>query len=157
MSKYWEDFRIGERFRSPAKTVGESAVTLMVALAGFTIPLFNDEEYARNTPFGTRIAPGRLTLFVMGGLEEQIGIYDDTVIALVGLDKVRFKGPLKPGDTIHVEFEVIDLKVTSRPDRGIMVHRSRCLNQRGDVLIENEATHLMRRRPSAGAVEAVAV
>ena len=147
MSKYWEDFHVGETFSSPAKTLTEGAITMMVGLAGFTIPLFNDEEYAKKTSFGTRIAPGRMTLFVMGGLEEQIGIYDDTVIALVGLDKVRFKGPLKAGDTIHVEFEVVELKETSRPDRGIMVHRSRCVNQRGEVLIENEATHLMLRRP----------
>lgn len=146
MSKYWEDFHIGEMFTSPSKTVTEGTVTLMVGLAGFTIPLFNDEEFARRTPFGTRIAPGRLTLFIMGGLEEQIGIYDETVIALVGLDKVRFKGPLKPGDTIHVEFEVMDLKETRREDRGLMVHRSRCLNQRGEVIIENEATHLLKRR-----------
>ena len=148
MSKYFEDFRVGEVFRTPGKTMTEGAIAMMVGLGGFTIPLFNDEEYARQTPFGSRIAPGRLTLFVMGGLEEQIGIYDDTVIALLGLDKVRFKAPLKAGDTIHVEFEVIDLKETSKPDRGIMVHKSKCLNQRGEVLIECEATHLMRRRPT---------
>lgn len=147
MSKYWEDFTIGEKFRSPAKTMTDAAITLMVALGGFTIPLFNDEEFAKKTPFGTRIAPGRLTLFVMGGLEEQMGIYDESVIALVGLDKIRFKGPLRAGDTIHVQFEVIDLKETSKRDRGIMVHRSVCLNQRGEILIECEATHLMRRRP----------
>ena len=146
MSKYFEDFRVGEVFRTPGKTMTEGAIAMMVGLGGFTIPLFNDEEYARPTPFGSRIAPGRLTLVVMGGLEEQIGIYDDTVIALLGLDKVRFKAPLKAGDTIHVEFEVIDLKETSKPDRGIMVHKSKCLNQRGEVLIECEATHLMRRR-----------
>lgn len=146
MSKYFEDFRVGEVFRTPGKTMTEGAIAMMVGLGGFTIPLFNDEEYARQTPFGSRIAPGRLTLFVMGGLEEQIGIYDETVIALLGLDKVRFKAPLKAGDTIHVEFEVIDLKETSKPDRGIMVHKSKCLNQRGEVLIECEATHLMRRR-----------
>jgi acyl dehydratase len=144
--KYFEDFMIGEKFKSPSKTITESAITMMIGLAGFTIPLFNDEEYAKKTPFGGRIAPGRLTLFVMGGLEEQTGIYDDTVIALVGLDKVRFKGPLRPGDTIHVESEVIDLKETSNPERGIMVHRSKCINQRGEVIIEAEATHLMKRR-----------
>jgi len=149
VSKYFEDFRVGEVFRSPAKTITESAITMMVGLAGFTIPLFNDEEYAKKTPFGTRIAPGRMTLFIMGGLEEQIGIYDETVVALVGLDKVRFKAPLKAGDTIHVEFEITELKETRRPDRGLMVHKSRCLNQRGEVLIETEATHLMRRRPPA--------
>jgi len=146
MSKYFEDFKVGEVFRTPGKTMTEGAIAMMVGLGGFTVPLFNDEEYARQTPFGSRIAPGRLTLFVMGGLEEQIGIYDETVIALVGLDKVRFKAPLRAGDTIHVEFEVINLKETSKPDRGIMVHKSKCLNQRGEVLIECEATHLMRRR-----------
>jgi acyl dehydratase len=148
MSKYFEDFRVGEVFRTPGKTMTEGAIAMMVGLGGFTIPLFNDEEYARQTPFGSRIAPGRLTLFVMGGLEEQIGIYDETVIALLGLDKVRFKAPLRAGDTIHVEFEVIDLKETSKPERGIMVHKSKGLNQRGEVLIECEATHLMRRRPT---------
>jgi|Deesub1362A_J573_1020465.scaffolds.fasta_scaffold00042_133 acyl dehydratase len=147
MSKYFEDFQIGERFRTAAKTVTEGAITIMVALGGFTIPLFNDEEYAKRTPFGTRIAPGRLTLFLMGGLEEQLGIYDETVIALVGLDKVRFRAPLRVGDTIRVEFEVIDLKETSKPDRGLVVHRSRCINQKGEVLVECEATHLMQRRP----------
>jgi len=146
MSKYFEDFEIGEVFKSPAKTVSEGAIDMMVGLAGFTVPLFNDHEYAKNTVFGSRIAPGRLTLFIMGGLEEQIGIYDETVIALVGLDKIRFKAPLRAGDTIHVEFRVIDLKETSKPDRGLMVHRSRCINQRGEVLIENEAAHLMKRR-----------
>jgi acyl dehydratase len=148
MSKYFEDFKIGETFRSPAKTVTEGAIAMMVGLAGFTVPLFNDEEYAKTTQFGTRIAPGRLTLFIMGGLEEQIGIYDETVIALAGLDKIRFKSPLRAGDTVHVEFEVVDLKETSKPDRGIMVHRSQCINQWGEVLIECEATHLMKRRPA---------
>ena len=84
----------------------------------------------------------------MGGLEEQLGFYDETVIALVAFDKIRFKAPLKAGDTIHVEFEVLDLKETSKSDRGIMVHKSKCINQRGEVLIETESTHLMRRRPT---------
>lgn len=153
MGRYWEEFKVGETFRTPGKTMTDAAITFMVALGGFTIPLFNDEEFARQTPFGTRIAPGRLTLFVMGGLEEQLGIYEETVIALVGIDKVRFKAPLRAGDTIHVEFEVIDLRETSRPDRGIVVHRSRCLNQRGEVLVECEATHLMRRRPRSNGGE----
>lgn len=148
MSKYFEDFIIGETFRSPSKTVTESTITMMIALSGFTVPLFNDEEYAKKTSFGSRIAPGRMILFIMGGLEEQLGIYDETVIALVGLDKIRFKAPLRPGDTIYVDFEVIGLKETSKPDRGLMVHKSKCINQKGEILIENEATHLMLRRPA---------
>ena len=73
MSKYFEDFKLGETFCAPAKTMSEGAITMMVGLARFTIPLFNDEEHAEQTPYGSRIAPGRLTLFVMGGLRNKSG------------------------------------------------------------------------------------
>lgn len=143
---FYEDFKIGDRFETKGKTITEGAITVMVGLAGFTLPLHVDEEYCKKTTFGTIVPPGRLTLFVMGGLEEQTGIYAEEVIALLGIDKVRFKAPLRAGDTVQVEMEVVDLKPTSKPDRGIMVHRSICLNQRGEVLVECEATHLIRRR-----------
>ena len=148
MSKYFEDFSIGDQYRTPAKTITEAAITIMIGLGGLTSPLFVDEEYARTTPFCSRIAPGRLTLLVMGGLEEQVGLYNETVIALLGLDKIRFKEPLRAGDTIHVEMEIVELKETSKPDRGIVVHRSTCLNQKGEVVVESETTHMIKRRPN---------
>jgi len=143
---YFEDFKIGDRFKTHGKTISEGAITMMVGLGGFTIPLHVDEEFCKKTPYGTILPPGRLTLFVMGGLEEQTGIYGEEVIALLGIDKVRFKAPLRTGDTIHVEMEVIDLKETSKPDRGVIVHRSKCLNQLSIVLVECEVSHLIRRR-----------
>ncbi|HEX78317.1 MAG TPA: dehydratase [Dehalococcoidia bacterium] len=143
---YYEDFKVGDKFTTPGKTVTEAMITLMVGLGGFVAPLFNDEEYARTTPFQGRIAPGRLTLFLMGGLEEQTGIYEEGLIALVGIDKVRFKAPLRAGDTIRVEMEVVALRETKRPDAGLVTHISRCLNQRGEVIVEAEASHLMKRR-----------
>jgi acyl dehydratase len=118
----------------------------MVGLAGFVLPLFNDEEYARTTIFGGRIAPGRLTLFVMGGLVEQTGLFEDTVIALVGLDNIRFRAPLRAGDTIRVEIEITAKKETSRSDRGLITHRETCRNQRGEIVVEAESTHLLKRR-----------
>jgi acyl dehydratase len=148
MSKYFEDFKVGDRFRTPGKTITEGAITMVIGLCGLTSPLFNNEEYAKKTPFGSRIAPGRLTLLIMGGLEEQLGLYDETVIALVGIDKVRIKASLRPGDTIYVDMEIIKVKETSKPDRGMVTHKSTCVNQRGEMVLENEATHLIRRRPN---------
>lgn len=145
--KYFEDFNIGDKFVTPGRTVTEGAIATMVGLGGFVHPLFNDEEYAKTTIFGGRIAPGRLTLFFMGGLEEQLGIYEGTLVALVGLDKIRFRAPVRPGDTLRVEMEVTDKKESSKPDRGLIVHKSICRNQRGETVAETEASHLVKRKP----------
>ena len=146
MSKYFEEFKVGERYCTHGKTISEGAVAVMVGLGGLSSPILNDEEYAKSTPFGTRVVPGRLTLFFMGGLEEGLGLFDETVIALIGIDRVRLNAPLRAGDTIHVEMEIIQTKETSNPDQGIVVHKSKCLNQRGEVILESEITHLMKRK-----------
>lgn len=148
MGKYFEEFNVGDKFVTPGKTISEGTIDTMVGLAGFILPLFTDEEYCKtSTPFGGRIGPGRLTLLVMGGLSEQTGIWEDTVIALVGLNNVRIKSPLRAGDTIRVEMEIIDKKETSRPNRGLITHKETCRNQRGEVVVEAEAIHLVRRKP----------
>lgn len=85
-----------------------------------------------------------------GGTEEQLGIFDDTVVALTGLDKVRFKSPLHAGDTIKLEIEIIDKRETKNPEQGIIVHKEYCLNQRGEIVLEAESTHLMLRKPKVG-------
>jgi len=150
MSKYWEDYEVGEKFITPGRTVSQGMIDIMLGLAGFTLPLFWDEEEAKKGAFGTRIAPGRLTLLIMGGLEEQGGFWDDeTLIALLGIDKVKITSPLKSGDTIRIQGEVIEKRPTKNPERGIVIHRSTCRNQRGDTVAETETTHLVKRKPES--------
>ncbi len=144
---YYEDFKVGDKFTTAAKTITEGAITMLVGLGGYTVPLFTDEEYAQTTIFKGRIAPGRLAIFMIGGLIEQLGIFDETLVALVGIDKVRFKNPLRAGDTIKVEIEIIDKRETKNPERGIIIHKESCSNQRGDIVFEEEETHLMLRQP----------
>ena len=147
MARYWEDYNVGDKYRTPGKTITESAVTIMIGLGGFTMPFFTDEEAAKDSAFGTRIAPGRLTLFMMGGLEEQSDMWDEeTMIALLGIDKVRAKAPLKPGDTIRVVMEITEKRETKNPQRGVIIHQSTCTNQRGEELITTETAHLVKRK-----------
>jgi acyl dehydratase len=146
MAKYWENYQIGEKFITPGRTISEAMLNIIVGLAGFTLPIFWDEEEAKKTAFGTRIAPGRITLLIMGGLEEQSGFWDEeTMIALVGIDQVKIKGPLKAGDTLKVHGEVIEKRETKNQLRGIIVHRSICKNQKGEIVAETETTHLVAR------------
>ena len=150
MGKYFEEFNIGDKFISPGKTVTDTLITTVVGLAGFNERFFHDEEHAKAyTPYGGRIAPGRLTLLLMGALSEQIGIWFDTVIALIGLDDVKISAPLRAGDTIKLEIEIVDKRESRKADRGIIVHKETCRNQRGEVIAEAKTTHLVRRKQGA--------
>ena len=146
MTRYWEDYNVGDKFETPGRTVTEAAISIMVGLGGYLAPFFLDEEAAKKTVFGGRVAPGRLTIFFMGGLEEQSEMWGETVIALMGIDKIRIKAPLRAGDTIRVEMEVTEKRETKRADRGIIIHRSVCKNQRGEEIAETEAAHLVMMR-----------
>ena len=144
--RYYEEFNVGDKIITPGKTITDTAITLTVGLSGFTEGFFNDEEYAKKTVFGGRIAPGRMTLMLMGALCEQAGVWEHTVIALLGINNVKITGPLRAGDTITVEMEIIDKRETKKGDRGLIVHKETCKNQRGEIIAECEVTHLVKRK-----------
>ena len=147
--KYYEDIHIGDKVVTPGKTLTDATVTLMVALVGYTQPIFHDEEFARQTPFKGRIIPGLVIVLVAGGLAEQAGFWEGATIGLVGLENIKFPIPARPGDTIRVEMEIISKKETSKPDRGLVWDRKTCRNQRGEVVAVADFIHLARRRPRA--------
>ena len=142
---YYEQFHVGGKIITPRRTITEAAINTILSLGGMRNPVFVDEEYAKTTVFGTCVAPGELTVVFMGGLNEQLDMWWDTV--LVGIDKMKFTNPLKPGDTIYNEIEIISMRETSKPEWGIVVDRSICKNQKGEVVAELEFTHLVPCTP----------
>lgn len=147
MPKYWEDYQVGEKFVTPGRTVSEGMIDVVTGLGGLTAPLFWDEEEAKKGIFKTRIAPAAVTLLVMAGLNEQSDFLDpETLIALIGMNNVKIISPVKAGDTLRVEGELIEKKETGNPKRGIIVERHICKNQRGEVVIEAEKIRLIKRR-----------
>jgi acyl dehydratase len=146
---YFEDFTVGLRLRTPARTITSTDIVNFACLTGDFNEVHANWEYCRTTPFGEPVAHGPLIYGIMGGLQYASGINDGTLLALLGIDKWRVLGPVKHGDTIHVEQEVIATKPTSKPDRGVVTLRRQCVNQRGETVHEMEATILYRRRPAA--------
>jgi len=143
--KYFEDFKVGDKFTTSGKTITEAMITIAVGLGGYTNPLFLDEETAKKSRFGGRIAPGRLSFFIMGGLEEET-LWHDTPGILVGVNNMTFRNPLRAGDTVRGEIEILELKETSKAQWGIEKHKSTLLNQKNEVICEHDATHLVERR-----------
>jgi 3-hydroxybutyryl-CoA dehydratase len=150
----FEDCRVGERVRSLGRTITETDVVLFAAFTGDWFPIHTDAEYAKETPFGERIAHGMLVLTVGSALLLRVGqfaVLPRSTIALYGVDKVRFTAPAKIGDTIHTESEVIGMTELDGA-RGLLTVRGEIKNQRGELLATFTMKALVGRRgaPIAG-------
>lgn len=141
----FEGFHAGDRFLTDRRTITEHDVMQFVTLVGLTEPLFLDLEYIRNQSlFGERIAPGSLTFGMAEGLTVQTGIIHGTGLAFVGLNRMRLFGPVKVGDTIQVEIEVLETKAVPSRGGGIVRYRQWVKNQRGETVMDYDVNRLIR-------------
>jgi acyl dehydratase len=141
----FEDFTAGDVHVSYARTVTESHLVTFTAMAGLQLPLFIDHHHARSeTPFGGPIAPGFLTASLSAGMLESV--LGPNTIAGLGMDAFRFQQPVRVGDTLHAEVEVLEKKETRDAGRGVLTLAIRVLNQRDDVALDYRASVLLKRR-----------
>ena len=143
---YWEEWEVGREFKSAARTVTEADLVIYAGLSGDYNPLHTDEEYCKTTDFGTRIAHGPLIYAIAAGLVFRMHLYDDTLIAFLGFENLKFTKPVKIGDTIHAHLKVTERRETSRADRGVMKRQLQVLNQRGEVVLDAIQAFLLKRK-----------
>ena len=145
---YWEEWEVGAEFESPARTVTEADIVAFAGLSGDYNPLHVNEEYCKTTIFGGRIAHGPLVYAIAAGLLFQLHLYDDTLIAFLGFENLKFTKPVKPGDTIRARIKVLEKRASSNADRGVMKRQLQVLNQRGEVVQEGIQAFLLKRKPA---------
>ena len=145
---YWEEWDIGAEFESPARTVTEADIVMFAGISGDYNPLHINEEYCKTMPFGTRVAHGPLVYAIAAGLLFQLHLYDDTLIAFLGFEKLMFTKPVKPGDTIRARIKVLEKRETSNPERGVMKRELKVLNQRDEVVQDALQAFLLKRKPA---------
>ena len=137
IEKQWifEDFIEGEMIATAARTITETDISLTVGITAHNQPLFTDEEFAKTTPYGTRIAPAELTIGILAGLLTRKGILENQ-IGLLELASTKFPNPMYAGDTVRAQTEIVGTRLTSNPERGIVTFQDKVFNQKGDVLLE---------------------
>ncbi len=145
--KYYEDLEVGQRIRHTlGRTVTEMDNILFCALTMNTQPLHLDEGYASRTPFGKRIVNGIYTLGLVIGLTVP-ELTEGTILANLGYEKVNHPNPVFHGDTIHVESEVLEKRLSrSRPDVGIVRLKHIGTKQDGSIVIEVERTAMFLKK-----------
>lgn len=145
MSHYFEDFTVGHLSESRGRTITEADIVNFAGLSGDFIELHTNEEYARQSAFGKRIAHGALIFSVSTGLMTQMNLINDTVLAFYGVDKLRFTKPVFIGDTVRVQKRVLEIQEKGA-DRGVVTFATTVLNQHGDAVIVYEDKLLLKRR-----------
>jgi len=139
-----DDLAVGDVYKSYGRTITETDIVMFTSLAGLKLPIFINEEFARNhTPFGGRICPGLLTASIAAGMMEEI--LGPATIAALELSSFLFKVPVRPGDTLRTEVTIEDKTNLSDGKRGIMFGRVRVFNQRAEVALEFTEKLMMRR------------
>lgn len=146
-SKYFDDLEVGDRWKTPTKTITETDMIMFNRLVGLVNRAFYDEEYLRKDAlFNKRFATGVMTIPLAAGLFTELRLVDDTMLAMLGME-AKLTRPLFAGDTIYVDVEVTSKKETKNPDRGIVYWKYTPINQEGESLGDITEIILMKRRP----------
>lgn len=143
---FLEDFEVGTTFETPQRTVTEADVVAFAGLSGDYNPLHIDEEFAKAGPFGKRIAHGVLTLAVLTGLWDRLGLLIGSVEAFYGIDKLRFTKPVFLGDTLRATVKVVDKR--ERDSNGMITFSNEVVNQRGETVLVCDTKVVVRRKPA---------
>ena len=141
----YEQWEVGAVYETRGRTITEADVVSFAGLSGDYNPIHTDAEAAKATPFGERIAHGMLTVAISTGMANQTGLMEGTTIALLE-QNIKYKAPVRFGDTVHLRMEVIEKRETSKPDRGIVKLAAQMLNQRNEVVVEMIWTQMMVRQ-----------
>ncbi|MEM0203207.1 MAG: MaoC/PaaZ C-terminal domain-containing protein [Archaeoglobaceae archaeon] len=132
------------KFETSARTVTEADIVNFAGISGDWNRIHVDEEYAKSTRFGRRIAHGLLTLTITSGLITRLRLTEDSLIAFYGIEKLRFTNPVFIGDTIRAIVEVEGKE--DKGSYGVVAFKITAVNQRNEtVLVATFKTAVKKR------------
>jgi acyl dehydratase len=144
---YFEEFEVGQHFQTVSRTITESDVVTFAGLSGDYNQLHTDEEFAKNTPYGRRIAHGLLGMAIASGLTMRSGVLEGTALAFREINDWKFSNPIFLGDSIHVDLVVKETKPLPRLGGGAVLIEMTVKNQRDENTMRGTWTVLVAGRP----------
>jgi acyl dehydratase len=144
--RWFEDFKLGDRFESPGKTLTDAHFLFFAGMTGDAHPIHYDDEYAKGTRFGRRLAHGLLlTSMTAVGASTLAPIIEHSIVAFVE-QTTRFLAPAFIGDTIKPRHEVVELQ--RKRSAGLLTLRVTLTNQRDETILDGRHVYLIAYRPS---------
>jgi len=144
--RWFEDFKIGDRFGSPSKTLTDAHFMFFAGMTGDAHPIHYDDEYAKSTRFGRPIVHGlhlmALTALGATSLSEQLTA---SMIAMLEQQAV-FRKPVFKDDTLRPEIEIEAIDRQPGKDWGRLAIKVRLTNQRDEIVLEGRHVYMVRCR-----------
>lgn len=145
--RYFEEFQVGDRLRTRARTVTEGDIVTFAGVSGDFNSIHTDEVYATQSGFGRRVAHGLLGLSIVSGLAVRTGILEGTVLAFREINEWKFSLPVFIGDTIFADLEVDQVKPFPRLGGGLVGLSFDVKNQSGQSVMKGRWTVLVASKP----------
>jgi len=144
--RYLEDFSAGQKFESGRLRVERERIKSFAAEFD-PQPFHLDEEAAKRTLFGELAASGWHTAAMTMRLLVESELKPTGGILGAGFDEFRWPKPVRPGDELHFEIEVLEARTSkSRPEQGLIKVRTTTLNQNGEPVQISVGNLIVPRR-----------
>ncbi|MGE4240972.1 MaoC family dehydratase [Ramlibacter sp.] len=146
-TKWFEDFKMGERFVLPSRTMTDGVFAAFQAASGDNHPVHYDVEYCRARGMPHMLAHGfQILAQTCGGAGLFAYYVEDSLKGFIEQSS-RFLGMVFVGDTVYPALEVIEL-VPNRTT-GVLTLRVTVHNQRGELVMDGLQKYLLKKRPVA--------
>ena len=153
--RYFEDFEVGDVYRHwPGKTITEADDHLFCMITMNHHPTHTNNWFAEHeSPMGKPLVVGNLVYSIVLGMS--VPDVSGSAVANLEIEVLKHAKPTYHGDTIYAETRVLDKKLTSKGDRGVVRVETKGINQHGDevcyfirkVLVWTKEAGPERRRP----------
>lgn len=140
---FFDDLALGMRWQSPGRTLLEADLATYINLTWFTEELFTNLHDRADNAIQGRPVPALLVMAFAEGLI--VPTLARAGLAFLHTD-MEVHAPTGVGDTIHVECEVIEARMTSKGDRGLVRTRNIVLNQNERPVLTYQPLRLLRLR-----------
>lgn len=146
--RYFEEFEVGEVIKHwPGRTISETDNTWFSLLTQNQHPLHIDANYAESTQHGQNLVNGLLVMSIAVG--QSVADISGRCIANLDYESVTHEGPTFAGDTIYSVSTILELRETSKGDRGVVYLETEVFNQRKGVVMKIRRHVLIPKRNHA--------
>ena len=144
---YFEDFTVGRVFETDSRTITEADI-IAFGKDFAPLPYHTDPVAAKDFMFGELVSAGFHTCAISFGLFIESGIFSDCAMGSPGMDRLRWKNPVRPGDTLQVTATIMEAS-PARDDSGRNLIKAlfETRNQNGDLVLEMHSLHFVRSPP----------
>jgi acyl dehydratase len=144
-TRWFDDFKIGERFVLPSRTMTDALFAAFQGASGDNHPVHYDVEYCRRHGMPHMLAHGYQVLIqTAAGAGDFPYMIEDSLIGFLDQSS-RFLKPVHSGDTLYPALEIVELL----PNRttGVIAIKSTVHNQKSELVMEGTQRYLLRKKP----------